>query len=184
MIIGLTGYAESGKDTVAKSMRLRGGFYRVSFADALKELALRLNPLLDVDDGYVELEDVVACLDWDRAKRDYPVVRVYLQTLGVAARDILGDDVWVMAVRAQVIGHLEEGHNVVFTDARFANEHAFIRSLGGKIVRVHRPGVEPVNNHISDTGIDALPVDAMINNDGTINELGKKVTELLKQLGA
>ena len=37
ILIGLMGYAKSGKDTIAKTMVSRLGFKRLSFADTLKE---------------------------------------------------------------------------------------------------------------------------------------------------
>jgi hypothetical protein len=58
---------------------------------------------------------------------------------------------------------------VVITDVRFANEAAAIRSWGGEIIRIDRPGVGPVNGHVS----EAMPFepDEVIENDGTIEDL-------------
>jgi hypothetical protein len=40
-LVGLVGYARSGKDTFAAAL----GYRRLAFADPLKELALAVNPL-------------------------------------------------------------------------------------------------------------------------------------------
>ena len=40
MIIGLTGYAQAGKDSVANSLVQNYGYTRVAFADKIKELLL------------------------------------------------------------------------------------------------------------------------------------------------
>jgi len=172
VIIGLTGYAGSGKDTVAKALRLRHGFYRLSFADKLKELALRLDP---------SVYHLVEAHGWEYAKNELPGVREYLQNLGHSVREVIGEDAWVMATRAQLIGHLQEGHHVVYTDVRYENECAFVKANGGIVVRVERPGVEAVNSHVSDTGISALPTDDLLLNDGTITQLGQKASELVEK---
>ncbi len=47
MIIGLTGYAQSGKDTVANILVERYGFTRVAFADKIREFLYETNPMYD-----------------------------------------------------------------------------------------------------------------------------------------
>jgi hypothetical protein len=187
-LIGLTGYASSGKDTFAKSLKLRGGFERVGFADAVKEMALVLDPLLIVpgenQNDLCYLSELVKFYGWEEAKK-HESVRMYLQVLGTdAVRDIIGNDSWVRAAEAKVIGHLREGRSVVMTDVRFENEAQFIKSYGGIMVRIEREGVGPVNGHISDTGVDMIAVDHVIFNNGSVDDLGQKASSLLWILGA
>lgn len=186
-LIGLTGYAGSGKDTFAKSLLLRGGYHRVGFADAVKEMALVLDPLLLIPepdaDNFAYLTQLVSTYGWEEAKK-FDSVRKYLQILGTdAVRSIIGNDAWIRAAEAKVVGHLREGRNVVMTDVRFPNEVAFVHSYGGVMVRLKRDGVDAVNSHISDTGIDDLPVDQVVFNNGTIDDLGNKASALLYILG-
>ena len=47
MIIGLTGYAQSGKDTVAKILVENYGFTRIAFADKIREFLYETNPMYD-----------------------------------------------------------------------------------------------------------------------------------------
>ena len=187
MLIGLTGYAQSGKDTVAKSLHLRGGFLRMAFADNLKNLAGRLDPIIEVsykdDFLYLPLQAILVSNTWDEAKK-IPHVRQFLQNLGNEAREVLGENVWVDAVKDQLMTYIGEGKNVVFTDVRYPNEASLIKSWGGTMVRVMRPGVKALNEHVTEVGLDNLPVDDIIVNDGTINELGSKVSDLLRKLGA
>lgn len=180
MILGLTGYAGTGKDTLAKSLKLRHNFHRIAFADGVRNLAFELNPYIFELAMY--LADAVHFYGWDAAKQ-YREVREFLQTLGHGARTHLGDDVWVMATRAPLIACLEEGKNVVFTDVRYPNEAAYVKSNGGKIVRIERPGIAAVNQHVTETNVDTMPIDATIVNDGTPTDLGRKATELVRQLG-
>lgn len=189
-LVGLTGYAGAGKDAFAKSLKLRGGFERVGFADAVKEMALVLDPLLSTpenavhDSGLAYLSNIVMALGWEEAKK-IPSVRQYLQVLGTdAVRNIVGTDAWVRAAEAKVIGHLREGRNVVITDVRFPNEAAFVKSYGGTVVKIMRPDVDAVNDHISDTGIDDLEVDVVLWNTGSLDDLGQLASSFLRSLGA
>jgi len=188
MIIGLTGYARSGKDTVAKSLRLRGGFRRIAFADKLKDLALRLDPIVGVESlsgdlFFTRVQELVDSQGWEDAKKQHDV-RHLLQRLGNEAREVLGDNVWVEAVRGQLLTYISENKNVVFTDVRYENEAQLVHAYGGKMVRVVRPNVQALNNHVTETNVDLISVDDTIMNDGTINDLGAKVTELLRKYGA
>ena len=49
------------------------------------------------------------------------------------------------------------------------------RSRGGRVWRVSRPGVGPINDHISEVGLDDYPFDAVIDNDGTLDDLHERV---------
>lgn len=73
----------------------------------------------------------------------------------------------------------------VFTDARFVNEVEAIQRTGGKVFRVVRPGYDkPRFNHPSETEQMSIPDDRLqgvIHNDGTLEDLEKKVLELLQR---
>lgn len=86
------------------------------------------------------------------------------------------------------LGIIEEGpypKTAVFTDTRFINEVEAIQRVGGKVFRVKRPGFEkPRFNHASETEQLSIPDDKLqgvINNDGTLEDLEKKVLELIKE---
>ena len=184
-LVGLTGYAGSGKDTFAKSLRLRGAYERVGFADAVKEMALVLDPWIIVPSAhggqhdFELLSQVVRRLGWDEAKK-IANVRSYLQKLGTdAVREIINKDAWVMAAQGKIWPLITEGTNVVVTDVRFQNEADLIRSWGGKVFRVERPGFAPVNDHISDVGIDSIAVDGVVLNDGTVDDLGREASRII-----
>lgn len=160
MLIGLHGYAGAGKDTVAK---LLGdyGYERIAFADKLREALIGLNPVVVVEGGRgIRLAPLVRAHGWDKLKRSVPEVRGLLQRLGTeAGRNIHGEDVWVRLALCSVL----PADNRVITDVRFPNEAAAIRTRGGVMVNVLRPGCGPVNDHASET---PLPCDYTIHNDG------------------
>ena len=95
MIIGLTGYAQSGKDTVAKVLVENYGFTRVAFADKIREYLYEMNPMFDSIAGEpVFVRDRVDRDGWEKAKQS-PQIRRLLQNSGVAARKVFGPQFWV-----------------------------------------------------------------------------------------
>ena len=155
MILGLTGRAGAGKDTAAAALRTLG-FERVAFADPLREM-LRALGLRD--------EHMVG------PAKELPVPHLGLsfrrlaQTLGTEWGRALDPELWVKVARDRVRTALERGKHVVVTDVRFDNEARMIRDAGGRVVRIERPGADPVLEHASEAGVDPALVSATIWNN-------------------
>jgi len=164
MIIGLTGYAQSGKDTLAGMLIGLHKYDNRAFADPIRKLLYEMNPL--VKDEY-RVKGIVDAYGWDKAKVEFPELRSLLQTLGVAARTIFNDQFWV----SQGLSGLSAGDKIVITDVRFPNEADAIKALGGQIWRVKRLGVEAVNEHVSETAMEGYKVDQIFVNNGSIEDL-------------
>jgi cytidylate kinase len=176
MIIGLSGYAQSGKDTVANILVKQYGFTRVAFADKIRQLAQEVNPL--VGEG-IHLNDILNDYGWDVAKQNF-YVRQFLQQLGVGARNLFGDTFWIK----EALKPLELNGDFVFTDVRFVNEADIIRSNNGYIWRIKRPGIEAVNNHVSEHDLDWYKVDQILSNRGTVEELELLVQQRMDNIRA
>lgn len=171
MIIGLSGYAQSGKNTVADILVDHHGFIQLAFADAIRDFVYEINPMVACSPtGY--LQDLVNLKGWDEAKQE-PQVRRLLQSTGLAGRNMIDEYLWVALTLSQ-IKDPQEGKYVI-TDVRFPNEAAALTSQGGQIWRIERPGVDAVNDHVSETALDAWIFDETILNDGTIEDLKKKI---------
>jgi hypothetical protein len=69
--------------------------------------------------------------------------------------------------------------NWIITDTRFPNEAEAIKKAGGIVIRINRPGVQPINPHPSETSLDDWEFDAVINNDGDVSDIVHKVGLLL-----
>ena len=197
MLIGVTGYAKHGKDSIGRVLVEEYGFKRFAFADQLKSMALVLNPY--VDGKYSQrLYTLVQDAGWDNAKKE-PEVRRFLQVLGTeAVRDHLGEDAWVKALELVMTdeGFLGRGAigSAVVTDVRFPNEADWIHNKGGKLWRVSRhdkvyyggggDGVRvPFDNglgtdHPSERYIKQLRADVEID-AYTLTELQQKVRGLM-----
>lgn len=151
-LLGLTGFAESGKDAFADHMVNEFGYVKVGFADKVCELALKLNPIIWKLPFPQRLKTIVDKKGWTKAKR-IRQVRKYLQWLGSeVGREVFGEDIWINTLKPTIAELLSKGTSVIITNVRFENEAQYIEELGGNIVLVTRPGVGPVNSHRSDKG--------------------------------
>lgn len=169
MIIGLSGYARSGKDTVADYLVSNFGFERVAFADPIRTIMYDLNPTIDGE----KLADMVDNYGWDITKSK-DEVRTFLQVLGYSARQNIHADVWVMAAFAK----MRADKNYVIADVRFLNEADYIKKNNGEIWRVERPGISAVNTHVSEWEMDSYSFDHRLYNDGTVEQLQHLVKTL------
>lgn len=180
MLIGLTGYAQSGKDTVADYLVEYYGYRRVAFADPLREALYRLNPKIDIADmSGVRLAAAVDGLGWDNVKVDSQDVRELLQRMGTeVGREMFGQNFWV----DRAMQGVSKFDKVVFTDVRFPNEHYSIKGREGVVWRVERPGVGAVNAHASETAMDTIKYDRIIVNGSTKGALHESLDYLMQHL--
>lgn len=178
IIVGLIGYAQSGKDTVASRLVDACNFKRYAFADNLRKALYKLNPVLSQygDGTPIRLAHHVDAVGWERAKKTAEVRRL-LQEYGSTIREI---DEWFW-VRPVMNAINEHNRLSVITDVRFPNEAKAIRDAGGMLVRVVRPGVGPVNGHVSETALDDTPADRTIRNDGSLIALMLNVDVLYRK---
>lgn len=164
-IISLSGYSRSGKDTLAGFITHSGRHHRVAFADALKQTLYETNPLLDTDG--TRLQDAIDTYGPEGIKEThyYKEYRRLCQDFGTeGARNNISETVWIDIVLAKVTRETERGF--VVTDTRFLNELTALKDAGAVTVWVERPGVGPVNGHISDNQIGPADCDFTVVNDG------------------
>lgn len=152
----------------------RFGYTRVAFADAVRDLALAIDPRVGVD----RLSAIVKNIGWDEAKR-LPEVRRLLQHIGGGVRDVIHEDVWI-AKALEKIDAIKGP--VVVTDVRYQNEAEIIGSFGGVIIFISRPN-GPVDgngdDHASETEIESTRAyDMHIVNDGTVEDLRSWAAQL------
>ncbi len=193
MIIGISGYSGSGKDlvgTIIQEISLNKWHIK-KWAGKLKTIASILTgiPVENFEDQ--EFKKTLLGPEWGTVK-DIPLngvpvfadiqfnslmtVRDFLQKLGTdAIRDSLHENTWV---NATMIDYTTEA-NWIITDTRFPNEAEAIKKAGGIVVRINRPGVQPINPHPSETSLDDWNFDAVINNDGDVSDIVHKVGLLL-----
>ena len=181
MIIALNGYAKAGKDEIANIIKSLHPIWEVKkFAGKLKQVATLLTGITDFENQSTKASSLGP--EWGNM-----TVRDLLQRLGTdAVRDGLHPDAWVNALMADYIcvpaDRAPNGWdcpNWIITDCRFPNEAKAVKRFGGKVIRVNRPGIGPVNDHPSETALDNWNFDAVIENNGTLDDLKFKAISIL-----
>lgn len=155
MIISLSGYAGSGKDTAAKILQrqLPGHWEIKKFADALRQVASILTGL-PVDYLYTEafktsdmdtMWDYVAPLvEYDEQGHDsyelrHMTGRQFLQWLGTdAIRKGLHEDTWKNALLSHYKPVFGKEPDWLVTDTRFPNELQGVRGYNAYTIWMHR----------------------------------------------
>lgn len=165
-LIGLGHRARAGKDTCADRLVNRHGYHRDAFARPLKVMC---QALFGWGDEHLNghLKEVVDA-DWGFSPR------TALQRLGTeCVRNLVGPQVWVKSMQLRWSGKL------VITDVRFPDEAELVRSAGGQLWRIDRPGLLP-STHPSETALlDYQEWDRVLRNDSTIDALDKQVDQLI-----
>lgn len=173
MIIGLTGKARSGKDTVGGFLKEAYGFELISFAKPLKD-GLKL--MLDLTEEHVngELKEFVI-------ERFGKSPRQMLQTLGTEwGRDCVNQNIWVIIALHRANQILQKGGKVCITDVRFNNEAEAVRNNGGMVLHISRDNAPVVNLHTSESGVEFNHVlDKVVQNNSSLDELFSHVKEIV-----
>lgn len=174
-IIALSGYARSGKDTVADHLVERHGFVKLSFATPMREALYRLNPdIVDMSGLNYGFQQAVDLFGWEDMKTYFPSYRGLMQRMGTeVGREMFGKDFWV----DQALKQVPEGSKVVFADCRYKNEASAVSSIGGEIWRISKPGVEAANDHTSERDLDDYTFDSYVFNISTVEDLKKVVDD-------
>jgi dephospho-CoA kinase len=179
--IALTGKMRSGKDLCGSHLYANHGFDRVAFGDDLKRNAHATFPWIS----------------------DSSKPRALYQQYGQLMRQI-DPDVWVKhaerSVKASINLRLNRGAEkigVVITDLRQPNEYAWCRKNGFSIIRVTAPDEVRIARaiaagddftvhdltHETELAIDGFAVDAEIVNGGSVDDLKRKVDEIMEAIG-
>ena len=178
-VIGISGYARTGKDTIADYLVENEGYTKISFSTPMKEAMYRLNPRITVNEiQNTALRIGVDVYGWEGLKERSPDIRGLLQRFGTeVGREMFGEDFWVN----YALDSIPDGGKAVIADVRYPNEADAIRALGGKVFRVERDGVGPANAHASENALDRYEFDGTLYNQGTVRGLYNDVeTQILR----
>lgn len=166
-IVGLTGYAGSGKDYVCDILRAEYYATRVAFADGVR---LEVEEFLSPGTQPIEYSSQARLpAVW---KKPYPdEIRRLLQWWGTEYRRAEDQDYWVNKGVQRIKAARTTFDLVIVTDVRFQNEADAIRDLGGIVlqvtasqeIRARRLGGSLPPAHASEV-ID-FGVDGLIRND-------------------
>ena len=192
-LIGVTGRAGAGKDTTcnmavdilrAEAQRLG---VRIALADPLKEVCHTIFG--------VAFDLPTSVFEGTQDEKNAPIAaipgwsgRKIAQHIGTEGFRHIYPDIWSELVYARARKYVTSGYDAVFvSDVRFLNEAKFIQDKGGLIVRVARPSADVSENqgiagHASEAETGLIDADFVLDNSGTLDDLNKKVRNLLCQL--
>lgn len=171
-IVALMGKRGSGKSTAAAYLVDQYGFKLRKFADPLKDM-LRAIGLTDE-----EIEGDLKQQPCELLMGRTPVHA--MQTLGTEwGRYLIHPDMWA----DHWIRRTQGGRFIVCDDCRFPNEARCVRANGGRIIEIIRPAKDnPLegdqhSSHASESTMVETTPDFVVQNSGTILELGRMVYE-------
>lgn len=177
LLIGLTGRAFAGKDTVADHLKRHHGFFKMAFADPLRE---GLKTLFGLGDWNFSPEGKEEDIPWIGQSP-----RQLMQSLGTEwGRDRVHPEIWCRHMDLRVRARARTGHGLlVIPDIRFVEEARFVHSRGGKIWRVVRPDAPTTvhADHSSEQEQNRIEEEVTLLNDGTLEQLFEQADELLDQ---
>jgi hypothetical protein len=213
MIIGVCGFIGSGKDTIADYLTNFHGFRRESFANSLKDAVAQVfgwdRTMLEGRTKQArEWREQVD--PWWSARLSQDITpRWVLQYWGTeVCRRGFHDDIWIASLENKLRNSTDD---VVISDCRFPNEIKSIKDAGGIVVRVHRgpepewydaaismnkgdrgnmtwalskSKIEELKIHASETAWVGTNFDAVLDNNGDIDDLFKQVKGLVSNLPA
>jgi hypothetical protein len=210
MIIGVCGFIGSGKDTIADYLTNYHGFRRESFANTLKDAVSMVfgwdRTMLEGRTKQArEWREQVDPWWSERLNMPNLTPRWVLQYWGTeVCRKAFHDDIWIAALENKLRNSKDD---IVISDCRFPNEIKSIKDAGGIVIRVVR-GPEPewyddaiaVNKgpngnvkwalskssldkfkiHASETAWVGTKFDAVLDNNGSIDDLFSQVKDLVQ----
>lgn len=141
-IIGLVGFAGSGKDTVANYLVNNYSFTQLSFAGSLK---IALAEILDWDQNFLmgltpesrKWRDQVD--EWWANRLGIPdfTPRKAMQLFGTdVMRHHFHEDIWVAGIQRKIQRLVLEDKSVVISDCRHPNEIKILKEAGGLLLEV------------------------------------------------
>lgn len=128
ILIGLCGYARSGKDTIAKALVKRLGFKRISFADTLKEDLndfFRVQVFDDLKKIGIEIEFESIDFVSPPTQEIKEILRPYMIWFGEKMKEINGVHHWTNRAFSKIE---EFDKKLVVTDVRRLNEIEIFRN--------------------------------------------------------
>ena len=208
MIIGVCGFIGSGKDTIADYLVNLHHFRRESFANTLKDAVAAVfgwdRTMLEGRTKQArEWREQVDPWWAERLNIPHLTPRWILQNWGTeVCRKNFHDDIWIASLENKLRASTDD---IVISDCRFPNEIAAIKKAGGRVVRVVR-GPEPewygaavsrnrgpngnsswalsgrrlqqLGIHASETSWVGTRFDAVLDNNGTLEDLYQQVKHL------
>ena len=201
-VLGLTGAKQSGKDTVAQRLSQNFGarlYQRLGFMDDAKVVVAAMFKIKPEQIDELKLDEyfrisIANIRGYGREMHRSLTMREILQGFGDGCRDAYGAEFYVEAMRQQLATLLEvdrarERHVCyIVSDVRTDAEAEMIQGLGGSILLVDGPEIDPEHEdpHHTENGVSPGLIDGVIDNTRrpTIDDLAEDGEAKLRSLEA
>lgn len=176
-IVMLSGWAGSGKDTVANMMVTDHRFVRFAFADALKEDVHQCTgiPMAILHSPYMKMEPLPFPID------GFPDARTYRDVIiqHAARQRALDNDIYSRKVVEEI--RTKKTERVVISDWRYQREYEVLKeAFPGATIRkvaIRNPAVAQMDIP-SEHDLDEIPMDTILHNNSSLTDLGLVVKTL------
>lgn len=183
-LIGLTGPAGCGKDTVRSMLEMHHGYHGLALSDPIRSMITSLLRTACADANHAHAREL--------KERPIPGLGVsyrhLAQTLGTEwGRETISPELWtsIAGMRmAELVSDNLGPINFVVSDIRFESEAQWLRQRGGVIWEIMRPRVQAVRAHTSEAGIAHAHISQTLCNDGNIADLHQCVQSALAHFAA
>lgn len=189
--IAITGKANSGKNTISKliyneikksNKNIRCKY--IAFADPIKAMIRLMFP--ELPEKYLTGPSFFRSEIIPGAFKDgNPLtVRQLLIDLGTGIGRNYKESIWLDAFYHTYNKSIKNKNMIIVTDVRFKNEFDLLKQLGFYQIKLIRNNSTKIN-HISETNQDSIldsEYNYIINNNGTLLDLKKEVTNIVQHL--
>jgi len=172
-VVGLSGFAGSGKDYIAEKFFKPLGYHRCALANGFKHKVVGMGrPFSQVFTSGEKDEDTRHLLQQEGTER---------------GRDVYGKDIWINTLESYILwNHLSNDiDKFIISDVRFHNEIAWVQSVGHAVfIESDRAYVltGEMANHPSEAEMREVPRDKwdfIINNNKGADNLFKQLDALI-----
>lgn len=171
-LIGLVGYAGTGKDTVRQQLETEHGFVGLAFADPIRQMLRTLFTENGIDEKYMDDRQFKEATIGDLMTVRPVTYRQMAQTLGTEWGRAMSPDFWTCIAGAYISDQRQHGERqFVISDVRFVNEAEWVKSAGGELWRISRPAAAAVRQHTSEAEIERIRHDVWIDNSRSLEDL-------------
>jgi hypothetical protein len=183
MIIGITGFKRSGKNTVCNYLSMKYGFTEYAFASPIKEISYKLFDWNKEDD-----EQLKETIDpkWGISRREFwqwfgtEAMQYHLPEEFPNYANKIGRRLW-----SEIFRNLYEKNkdiNYAISDFRFPHEQQLLTELNAITIKVVNRKLLNKDLHESEMHIETIKCDYTVFNETSFKDLYKQVDLIMKSI--
>ena len=171
------GFAGAGKDTVVDYIVKNTKYKRYAFADPVREAAKVIFNIPEMYHNYLTSPDLK-----NLTIPTYKLsAREMCQVIGNEMRELFYPSIWCENLEKRATANKDK--YIIISDNRYPNEHEYFddkyKTISIKVCRNGKDGNVGIANHPSETHVNSIPFDFIIDNDSTFEKLYEQIDTLI-----